>query len=274
MKPQFPIRVIAALACILVIAGCMKDIDGTLDFNTSFNTQPYAYAGEDIFACDANKEPINLDGTASSDPDENIKSYKWSYFSGPTSYILSNADSAIAKLEQLVIGTYVFELVVTDADGLTSSDQVTIKVDRYIVREHDLDITFTCPYSYSDNYGGVQGGFYDFTYIDYSGTFELGTYTLTITESADSVDSKYDSYTYIQILFEGGYFKGNSSIKFKKLIQEKGGAIKGTFSLYKVECNNNNIPDELADLPPLTVTGNLDKNKREVTLRIVGQTIY
>jgi hypothetical protein len=274
MKPQFPIRAIAALACIFVIAGCLKDDLGTINFNSGINVHPSAYAGEDILACDANKEPINLDGSASHDPDENITSYKWSYFSGPTSYKLTNADSSIAKLEHLVIGTYVFELVVTDADGYTSSDQVIIKIDRYLAREHDLDITFTSPYSYNDNLSDAQGGFYDITYVDYSGTFELGAYTVNITETAEGVDSKYESDTYIEIIFGGGFFKGQSSIKFKKLIQDNGGAIKGNFNLYKVECNRNNFPDELADMPPLTVTGKLDKKKREVTLRIVGQTIY
>jgi len=68
----------------------------------------------------------NLDGSASTDPDNNITSYHWTKISGPPSFDISNANSVQTQVNNLAEGTYEFELEVTDADGLFGRD--TIKV--------------------------------------------------------------------------------------------------------------------------------------------------
>ena len=70
----------------------------------------------------------SLDGSASSDADGSIASYKWSQVSGPSSATLTNAASAIATVSGLVVGQYVFQLIVTDNLGATSNAQVKINV--------------------------------------------------------------------------------------------------------------------------------------------------
>ncbi|KIC92623.1 hypothetical protein OI18_21830 [Flavihumibacter solisilvae] len=261
--------------CTTAIAGCDKDDDDAANpSNSAPNNPPVAKAGEDKSACETNFTFIELDGTGSTDPDRNITSYRWSFISGPPTYTLTNANVATAKVENLTTGTYVFELVVTDAGGLSSSDRVEVKVNSVNPQEYDLDISFTSLYNYTNDYDDGWGGNWDLTYAVATGSFSLGNYTVSITESANEIDTEYDSFTYIEILFPNGYFRGESTIKFKKMIQENGGPVKGTFNLYQLSCDRIEFIGIPADLPPLKVTGTLNKATKKINLRIVGKAIY
>lgn len=71
-----------------------------------------------------------LEGSASSDSDGTIASYSWRKVSGPT-IALANANQAVASFiapSESTIQTLVFELTVTDDDGATSKDTVTVTV--------------------------------------------------------------------------------------------------------------------------------------------------
>uniref|UniRef100_A0A8C8A0Q4 KIAA0319-like n=1 Tax=Oryzias sinensis TaxID=183150 RepID=A0A8C8A0Q4_9TELE len=70
-----------------------------------------------------------LDGSKSSD-DQRIATYRWTKTSGPDGVKIENADSAIATVTGLEVGTYTFMLTVTDDRNLENSDTVTV-----IVRE-------------------------------------------------------------------------------------------------------------------------------------------
>ena len=70
-----------------------------------------------------------LDGSASLDVDGTITSYAWSKISGPTSYSISNANAATTAVNNMVQGTYLFRLVVTDNNGATDDDTVSIIVN-------------------------------------------------------------------------------------------------------------------------------------------------
>lgn len=98
------------------------------------NHPPVAHAGPD----QRTTLPINtvtLDGSASSDPDNNIKSYTWTKISGPASFSIANASAVQTRVTNLVEGVYQFELKVTDTEGLFSRDtiQVTVLMNRSIV---------------------------------------------------------------------------------------------------------------------------------------------
>ncbi|MEQ9415331.1 MAG: tandem-95 repeat protein, partial [Cyclobacteriaceae bacterium] len=69
---------------------------------------------------------ININGSGS-DPDGSITSYQWSKISGPTA-TLSNDNQAILSLSDLLEGLYTFSLVVTDNDGATENDEMTVLV--------------------------------------------------------------------------------------------------------------------------------------------------
>ncbi|TKS88189.1 Dyslexia-associated protein KIAA0319-like protein [Collichthys lucidus] len=73
-----------------------------------------------------------LDGSKSSD-DQKIATYHWKQTKGPEGVKIENADSAVATVTGLEVGTYEFTLTVTDERKLQSSDTVTV-----IVRE-ELD---------------------------------------------------------------------------------------------------------------------------------------
>ena len=69
-----------------------------------------------------------LDGSGSSDPDNNIKTYLWSKISGPSSFHIVNTDTVITQVEHLQEGVYQFELRLTDSSGLSDSDTVQVVV--------------------------------------------------------------------------------------------------------------------------------------------------
>jgi len=88
------------------------------------NRPPVANAGTDRRIDLPGKGELN--GRGSSDPDNNIASYKWTKISGPPSFNIVNADAAQTLVENLIQGVYEFELQVTDAEGLFSKDTMTI----------------------------------------------------------------------------------------------------------------------------------------------------
>jgi hypothetical protein len=69
-----------------------------------------------------------LNGSASSDPDGTIASYRWRQVSGPTTAPMSNATGVTNVVSNMVAGSYIFELTVTDNQGASSSARVTINL--------------------------------------------------------------------------------------------------------------------------------------------------
>jgi serine protease len=70
---------------------------------------------------------VTLDGTRSADADGDIVAYQWTQVSGPA-VALSGAGSATAAFTAPAQGTLVFELTVTDSDGLTGTTRVTVPI--------------------------------------------------------------------------------------------------------------------------------------------------
>ena len=89
------------------------------------NQAPIANAGNDI-TVQLPTAGITLDGSASYDVDGKIVSYKWVKVSGPTTFTLLTPLATTTVLSNLVAGTYVFKLTVTDDKGATATDTVTI----------------------------------------------------------------------------------------------------------------------------------------------------
>ena len=95
------------------------------------NQAPVANAGVDLTV--GSRSTVSLNGTASFDPDGDALTYQWSQVSGK-SVTLSSANSATPSFQAPRIKrrnkVLVFELTVTDPDGLSSTDSVTITVTR------------------------------------------------------------------------------------------------------------------------------------------------
>lgn len=71
---------------------------------------------------------VILSGTASTDPDHNIRDYYWRNISGPNSYIIISAGNVNTTVTSLQEGIYEFELKVTDSGNLFSMDTVKVTV--------------------------------------------------------------------------------------------------------------------------------------------------
>jgi N-acetylneuraminic acid mutarotase len=96
--------------------------------NNASNHAPAACAGPDqIITLPTNT--VVLDGSCSTDSDNNIVSYSWSKISGPTTFNIANANGVQTQANGLAEGVYQFELKVTDAAGAFDRDtvQVTVK---------------------------------------------------------------------------------------------------------------------------------------------------
>jgi gliding motility-associated-like protein len=89
------------------------------------NDPPVANAGPDVnITAPATTATLNGSGT---DSDGTIASYEWKKLSGTGSTIATPA-AASTQINGLAVGTYTFELTVTDDKGVKGSDQVTINV--------------------------------------------------------------------------------------------------------------------------------------------------
>ncbi|KHT47896.1 glycosyl hydrolase family 18 protein [Vibrio sinaloensis] len=96
---------------------------------TPVNRAPVANAGADITV--VGPATVSLDGSASKDSDGTIASYQWSQVSG-TPVTLVGASSAAANFdvnEVTQTQTLSFKLTVTDNEGATASDTVTVTVN-------------------------------------------------------------------------------------------------------------------------------------------------
>ncbi|WP_247235536.1 leucine-rich repeat domain-containing protein [Telluribacter sp. SYSU D00476] len=71
---------------------------------------------------------VTLTGSAS-DPDGSISSYGWTQQSGPGTASLVNASTPTLTANNLVAGTYVFRLTVTDNQGATVFDEASVTVN-------------------------------------------------------------------------------------------------------------------------------------------------
>jgi Predicted peptidase len=90
------------------------------------NKPPVANAGPDQ-ALTAPIITTTIKGSGS-DPDGSIVSYRWAKISGPAGGYVSTPTSATSAVNVLNIGTYVYELKVTDNKGATATDRVNIVV--------------------------------------------------------------------------------------------------------------------------------------------------
>lgn len=92
------------------------------------NMPPIARAGEDVSI----RQPISqvvLDGSYSTDPEKRLKSYAWTFVSGPANVTIADPTGALTNVSGLTaLGDYIFSLTVTDYDGLSHTDEVRITV--------------------------------------------------------------------------------------------------------------------------------------------------
>jgi len=110
---------------LVIVYSCQKEIscEGCVDGNKP----PIAVAGPDQVVT-LPTDSVLLNGNSSSDPDGTITKWLWTKISGPASFSISRPSDSTTKVKSLLIGTYQFELTVSDNSGLSAKDTVQIIV--------------------------------------------------------------------------------------------------------------------------------------------------
>lgn len=88
---------------------------------------PTANAGPDQTIALPNNSVILVG--SSNDPEGGVVNYLWTKTSGPSAGTIVDSSLAITQVLGLTVGTYVFRLQVTDSQGLSAQDTVTVKVN-------------------------------------------------------------------------------------------------------------------------------------------------
>lgn len=105
--------------------------------NPAASVGPTANAGDDRVIADTDQEDgedVVLDGSSSVDPDGTITNYAWSRVTGETTEALGNGGTPTLQT-RLPNGENVIQLVVTDNEGNTTSDSVTITVNAVVITD-------------------------------------------------------------------------------------------------------------------------------------------
>jgi len=149
------------------------------------NQPPTAQAGSDQ-SITLPQNSVSLQG-AGSDPDGSISTFSWMQTGGPSAAALSHPSAASTTASGLVQGTYIFRLTVTDNNGASAHDEVTITVNPAAVTpsgrieaEHWTAMSGVQTEGTSDAGGGLNVGYIDNSdWMEYSVTAAAaGTHTL------------------------------------------------------------------------------------------------
>jgi hypothetical protein len=126
---HLPAIVVCGLFAVIVLAiSCKREYS----YERRANQPPVADAGNDLLIT-LPEDSVLLDGSASSDPDNNIRDYAWKKISGPSSFNIYTPSAVKTKVGRLGEGSYQFELTVTDASGLFSKDTVQVTVVKPVI---------------------------------------------------------------------------------------------------------------------------------------------
>lgn len=127
LRPSSTSRILNAGTSVgLPFSGSAPEIGAFEQETTQQNQPPFANAGNNQSV----RLPlaiITLSGSGS-DPDGTVIGYSWSKISGPSGGVLSLLTSAVTTITSLVVGSFSYELTVTDNLGATAKDTVYITI--------------------------------------------------------------------------------------------------------------------------------------------------
>jgi hypothetical protein len=103
------------------------------------NQAPVANAGNNL-TITAPVSSVALNGSSSFDPDGTIIYYGWNQVSGPSTAGLANNGTTTPTVSGLIVGTYTFQLMVTDNNGSTNYDQVTVTVQPMVNKVNQMPV--------------------------------------------------------------------------------------------------------------------------------------
>jgi len=292
MKKICFIRPFIWSAVALTVFSCKKEntTSGVPDVSTQVNRAPVANAGPDktvnIVSCYVGRT-IELDASASFDPDNNgLLEFAWTKISGPFCTISSEGtNSPKAQVTQLNAGQYMFQLTVTDqgtasSKGLSSRDTMQVTVTGIpLPSEYNLDVNFNNDFQFSPNasycydFMGVPVClFYDLTTM--RGSFNVPTLGEVIFSTYET-DTAAGTHTEMSLSCAGcvpsKFIGGVSSINFRHLMRQGGGAFNGTWSIQTGSARNNCDSHVFDNAEPLAISGSMDTAAHTINLTIKGK---
>jgi len=110
-----------------VLTWMVRQSDTTIGSAGSSNIPPTVDVGSDQTLTFPDND-VSVTATAA-DADGTIASYYWEKISGPFSYAITDNDGASTDITGMETGVYVFRCTVTDDDGATSYDEITITIN-------------------------------------------------------------------------------------------------------------------------------------------------
>src|SRR6185369_498052 len=125
--------VFLVLLPVLIFPSCKREL--SCEGCSANNKPPLAVAGPDTVIT-LPTDSVLLDGSASNDPDGKISAWQWTKITGPASFTIVSATTAITTVKNLKVGAYKFELKVTDDEGASVRDTVIIMVDSNATSNH------------------------------------------------------------------------------------------------------------------------------------------
>ena len=131
MKKIIQNSVLIILTGCISFASCKKEKKDSFVVpppSSSVNRPPVVNAGIDQ-TTNLPANNVKLDGSGSTDPDNNITGYEWTKIAGPSSVIIVNPNAVQTQVTNLVQGLYKFELKVTDAGLLFAKDTIQVIVN-------------------------------------------------------------------------------------------------------------------------------------------------
>lgn len=114
-------------------ASCQKEltcVDCYSANSTRINRPPIANAGTDQ-TVSITTHQFNLDGSLSTDPDNNITGYTWTSVGSSPVATMADANAVQTGVTGFVEGTYQFELKVTDSEGLFAKDTIAVIINNF-----------------------------------------------------------------------------------------------------------------------------------------------
>lgn len=124
---------LALIGYCAILLSCSKseapNPDPVITTPTTDNKAPSANAGTNqTIILPVNTIVLNGSG---SDEDGTIAAYSWTYVSGPSTYTIVSPTQAQVTINNLGVGTYQFQLQVTDNKGATGQSVVTLTVSPF-----------------------------------------------------------------------------------------------------------------------------------------------
>ncbi len=157
----------------------------TITVNAAVNIPPVANAGlNKNITLPTNSVTLTGSGT---DSDGVVISYLWTKISGPSTFTIVNPTLSTTIINNLVAGTYIFQLLVTDNQGATATATTTVTVNAAPINQPP-----------TSNAGNDQ-------------TIQLPTSSVTLTGSGTDGDGSITGYLWTKISGTGGTITSSTS---------------------------------------------------------------